>query len=100
MSSTGRGSAPPTLARSPHSVVTTPLDSLDKRKLSFPERLAVKAVKAPEGDFRDWDDIDAWALKIAGELATLGSDLGVDTRDDRLLPVQHNEEGHVLEAVQ
>jgi menaquinone-dependent protoporphyrinogen oxidase len=29
--------------------------------LSFGERMIVKAVKAPEGDFRNWEDIDAWA---------------------------------------
>jgi hypothetical protein len=27
--------------------------------------MIVKAVKAPEGDFRDWDEIDAWADEIA-----------------------------------
>jgi len=35
--------------------------ALDMSGLSFGERMLVKAVKAPEGDFRDWDDIDAWA---------------------------------------
>jgi hypothetical protein len=28
----------------------------------------VKAVKAPEGDFRDWDTIRTWALSIAQTL--------------------------------
>jgi menaquinone-dependent protoporphyrinogen IX oxidase len=28
----------------------------------------VKAVKAPEGDFRDWDAIREWADAIAREL--------------------------------
>lgn len=37
--------------------------------LGFCERMVVKAVKAPEGDFRDWDEIRAWAAVIAGELA-------------------------------
>ena len=27
------------------------------------------AVKAPEGDFRDWDAIDGWAGEIAARLA-------------------------------
>jgi hypothetical protein len=31
--------------------------------------MIMKAVKAPEGDFRDWDEIQAWAAAIAGELA-------------------------------
>jgi menaquinone-dependent protoporphyrinogen oxidase len=28
----------------------------------------VRALKAPEGDFRDWDAIRAWALGIAQTL--------------------------------
>jgi len=28
----------------------------------------VKAVRAPEGDFRDWEAIDAWAASIARDL--------------------------------
>jgi len=39
--------------------------ALDMSALSFGERMIVKAVKAPEGDFRDWDEIDAWADEIA-----------------------------------
>jgi len=35
--------------------------ALDRRVLSFSERMIVMAVKAPVGDFRDWDDIDTWA---------------------------------------
>ena len=41
---------------------------LDKRDLGLGERLAVKLVKAPEGDFRDWEAIRAWADEIAGAL--------------------------------
>ena len=37
--------------------------------LGFGERMVVKAVKAPEGDFRDWEEIQAWAGAIAAELA-------------------------------
>ena len=37
--------------------------------MGFCERMVVKAVKAPEGDLRDWDEIRAWAAVIAGELA-------------------------------
>jgi menaquinone-dependent protoporphyrinogen oxidase len=43
--------------------------ALDRDKLGFGERMMVKAVKAPEGDFRDWDEIRAWADGIATELA-------------------------------
>jgi menaquinone-dependent protoporphyrinogen oxidase len=44
--------------------------ALDRSKLSFAERMIVKAVKAPDGDFRDWDAIAAWADAIADELQT------------------------------
>ncbi|MGE0538733.1 MAG: flavodoxin domain-containing protein [Dehalococcoidia bacterium] len=43
---------------------------LDKRGLGFGERLAVKAVKAQEGDFRDWDAVRGWAHAIADALTT------------------------------
>lgn len=42
---------------------------LDKSKLKFTERAMAAAVKAPEGDFRDWDAIDGWAGEIAARLA-------------------------------
>lgn len=41
---------------------------LDKHELGLFERLAVKAVKAPEGDFRDWPEIRAWARGIGDAL--------------------------------
>jgi menaquinone-dependent protoporphyrinogen oxidase len=43
--------------------------ALDRNKLGFGERMMVKAVKAPDGDFRDWNAISAWAGEIARELA-------------------------------
>ena len=43
--------------------------SLNKADLNFGEKLLVKAVKAPYGDFRDWDAIRAWAREIAAALA-------------------------------
>jgi len=42
--------------------------ALDRSKLSFPERMIAKAVRAPDGDFRDWDEIKGWAGEIAGSL--------------------------------
>jgi menaquinone-dependent protoporphyrinogen oxidase len=47
--------------------------ALDPKALTFSER-AVRALPAgrgllPEGDFRQWQDIDAWARMIADELA-------------------------------
>jgi menaquinone-dependent protoporphyrinogen oxidase len=43
--------------------------ALDRTKLGFGERMMVKAVKAPDGDFRDWNAISAWADEIGRELA-------------------------------
>lgn len=45
---------------------------LDSENLGFGERLMAKAVKAPEGDFRDWDGIRSWAKEIASALSTDG----------------------------
>ena len=42
--------------------------ALDPNRLSFTERMMVKAVHAPEGDFRNWQSIEAWAESIAREL--------------------------------
>jgi menaquinone-dependent protoporphyrinogen oxidase len=42
--------------------------TLEHSHLSFAERVMVKAVRAPEGDFRDWEAIDAWAASIAHNL--------------------------------
>ena len=41
---------------------------LDHSRLSFTERMMAKAIRAPEGDFRDWQAIDAWAESIARNL--------------------------------
>lgn len=38
---------------------------LDNKKLSFGEKVLVKGIKAPLGDFRDWQAITAWATSIA-----------------------------------
>jgi len=42
--------------------------ALDHSQLSFVERMVIKGVRAPEGDFRDWDVIDEWAESIAHAL--------------------------------
>ena len=46
--------------------------ALDPATLGFAERAIRKLPAAraglPEGDFRDWDDVDAWAAEIAQEL--------------------------------
>ena len=41
---------------------------LDRSQLNRRERLTVRAVKAPEGDFRDWAAIQAWADEISDAL--------------------------------
>src|SRR5262245_56209210 len=38
---------------------------LGKRRLSLPERAIATALRVPEGDFRDWTGIRAWAASIA-----------------------------------
>lgn len=42
--------------------------ALDMDKLKFAEKLIVRALKAPVGDFRDWSTIEAWANTIAKSL--------------------------------
>lgn len=42
--------------------------SLDPKKLNPVERLMIKNVKAPVGDFRDWHAITSWAAAIANAL--------------------------------
>jgi len=42
---------------------------LDTARLGFGEKAVVWAVKAPEGDFRDWKAVEAWAAGIADSLA-------------------------------
>lgn len=37
---------------------------LDRSELSLAQRLMVNVIHAPTGDFRDWDDIRAWAREI------------------------------------
>lgn len=46
---------------------------MDKQRLSFGERAMVTAMRAPVGDFRDWDAVRRWGEEIAGELAGVGA---------------------------
>jgi menaquinone-dependent protoporphyrinogen oxidase len=41
---------------------------LDMTKLNLGEKLIVKGIKAPIGDFRDWDAIEKWTIAIAKEI--------------------------------
>lgn len=49
---------------------------LDKDHLGLGERLIVKAVHAPTGDFRDWDAIRDWAREIGETLLNKGARTG------------------------
>jgi len=42
--------------------------ALDRSRLSFFERMIIRVVKAPDGDYRDWEAIRAWASDIAAAL--------------------------------
>jgi menaquinone-dependent protoporphyrinogen oxidase len=42
---------------------------MDYRRLAFGPRLVVKAMKVPEGDFRDWNAIGSWADRLAREMS-------------------------------
>ncbi|MEA3342437.1 MAG: flavodoxin domain-containing protein [Chloroflexota bacterium] len=42
--------------------------AMDYSKLSLPMRLMMKAMKSPEGDFRDWDSIRDWAAGLRSTL--------------------------------
>jgi menaquinone-dependent protoporphyrinogen oxidase len=42
--------------------------SLDPSRLNFAERMIIKGIKAPTGDFRDWEIVQTWAQSIAREL--------------------------------
>jgi len=41
---------------------------IDKNELGFGERAIMVAVRAADGDFRDWDEIASWANGIADAL--------------------------------
>jgi menaquinone-dependent protoporphyrinogen oxidase len=45
---------------------------LDRHRLSFPDKAIVLALRAADGDVRDWDAIMSWAAEIATELTTPG----------------------------
>lgn len=41
---------------------------INPAKLGFLTRLAIKMVKLPTGDFRNWNEIKAWATKLSTKL--------------------------------
>jgi menaquinone-dependent protoporphyrinogen oxidase len=46
---------------------------LEREELGFLERTVTRALRAPDGDFRDWEAIRAWASEIATDLASVGA---------------------------
>lgn len=42
--------------------------NIDPQRINFLERAAIKNMKKPFGDFRDWDAIKQWAAKVAAAL--------------------------------
>jgi menaquinone-dependent protoporphyrinogen oxidase len=40
---------------------------IDPERLSFIDRLMVRMVKSPMGDFRDWDEIGGWAQNVLAQ---------------------------------
>lgn len=42
---------------------------LDKSGMRFADKAIITALRAPVGDFRDWDAVGAWARPIADELS-------------------------------
>jgi len=45
---------------------------LKRSSLGRLERIAMGAAKAPEGDYRDWEQIEAWAQEVGRGLAAAG----------------------------
>jgi menaquinone-dependent protoporphyrinogen oxidase len=52
----------------------TPIDTnifsgkINPAKLGFLIRIAIKMAKLPTGDFRNWDEIKAWVVKLSAKL--------------------------------
>jgi menaquinone-dependent protoporphyrinogen oxidase len=38
---------------------------LVRKQLSFPDRAIASALRVPEGDFRNWEEVKTWAAEIA-----------------------------------
>jgi menaquinone-dependent protoporphyrinogen oxidase len=52
---------------------------VNTKKLNFIERWMIKNVKAPVGDFRDWEAITSWATAIADVLKEAAQTSGADS---------------------
>lgn len=56
--------------------------SIDMRKLNLAEKVLVKGIKAPTGDFRDWNAITAWANSIAAALKSCAEEIGATAPEE------------------
>jgi menaquinone-dependent protoporphyrinogen oxidase len=43
--------------------------ALDLKRLSLPERVIIKGINAPVGDFCDWTAVTEWTAQVVRELA-------------------------------
>lgn len=48
--------------------------AIDPDRLNFLERRIIKRMKAPGGDYRDWNAIESWAVEIADQIRKIQSD--------------------------
>jgi len=53
--------------------------AVELMKLNFIEKWVIRKVKAPVGDFRDWEAITTWATAIADELKEAAPTSGADS---------------------
>jgi menaquinone-dependent protoporphyrinogen oxidase len=51
---------------------------LDRHRLNFGERALTFAMQAPDGDFRNWADIEAWAKRIGEHLSQHGRSVTIN----------------------
>ena len=61
-------------ARSMPSSTTCSPGRLERSELGRIERWIVDVVRAHDGDFREWNAIDAWAAEVAAHLSSTTSD--------------------------
>jgi menaquinone-dependent protoporphyrinogen oxidase len=48
---------------------------MNASRLGFLARMMMKAMKAPDGDYRSWEAIDAWAEELSREITTAAQPL-------------------------
>ena len=66
---------------------------LDKRDLGFGEKALVRMVGAADGDYRPWDEIEAWAGEIASTLTASTRDASPGAPTDNSQAHRYTNEG-------